>query len=229
VSYTRGIDYFAGKLRRPRLEFWAFRIDLNDPGLDIVVSESAPGFQAGHIPGTRVTGFVKRYNCILGINANPFSPVSGKEGEDRKITGITLSDGVLTAPPDPGYDALVFYRGGTGRILSQSLLEHPEQLRHISNAVGGFFIVLWEGTLPERLENSREQPPRHPRSAAGLSADGRTLYLLVIDGRRPGSAGATEAETGLSSDAWGHLRALTLTAADPRPWRCVTPMERFER
>ena len=38
--------------------------------------------------------------------------------------------------------------------------------------------------------------PRHPRSAAGLSMDGNTLYLLVIDGRRPGSAGATEAETG---------------------------------
>jgi exopolysaccharide biosynthesis protein len=33
---------------------------------------------------------------------------------------------------------------------------------------------------------------RHPRTAAGVSADGRTLILLVIDGRQPGhSVGAT--------------------------------------
>jgi hypothetical protein len=195
-SLARGIDYFAGKVRRPRLELWAFRVDLYDPALDVVVSKSAPGFQAGHMPSTKVTGFVKRYNCVLGINANPFSPVSGKEGEDREIAGITLSGGVQIAPPDPRYDALVFYRGGGAQILSQALLENPEQPQHIADAVGGFFILLWEGALPGRLEGGREQS-RHPRSAAGLSADGRTLYLLVIDGRRPGSAGATEAETGL--------------------------------
>jgi exopolysaccharide biosynthesis protein len=39
--------------------------------------------------------------------------------------------------------------------------------------------------------------PRHPRSVAGISSNGRYLYLLVIDGRRLGSIGSTEAETAL--------------------------------
>ncbi|MDR2079362.1 MAG: phosphodiester glycosidase family protein, partial [Treponema sp.] len=106
-------------------------------------------------------------------------------------------------------DALVFYLGGGGEILSQSLLENPEQRQHISDAVGGFFILLWEGALPKRLEDNREQN-RHPRSAAGLSADGKTLYLLVIDGRRPGSAGATETETGLILKRLGAFTGLNL-------------------
>ncbi|MDR3020602.1 MAG: phosphodiester glycosidase family protein, partial [Treponema sp.] len=42
-----------------------------------------------------------------------------------------------------------------------------------------------------------ERKERHPRSAAGISADGNTLYLIVIDGRRAGSIGGTENETAL--------------------------------
>ena len=66
--------------------------------------------------------------------------------------------------------------------------------------MGGFWIVLQNGELPERLGSELDaagQGPRHPRSAAGLSADGRTLFLLAVDGRRPGSIGATEAELGM--------------------------------
>ena len=36
----------------------------------------------------------------------------------------------------------------------------------------------------------------HPRTAVGLSADQRLLFVLVVDGRRHSSAGATTAELG---------------------------------
>jgi exopolysaccharide biosynthesis protein len=42
-----------------------------------------------------------------------------------------------------------------------------------------------------------ELEERHPRSAAGVSANGEYLYLLVVDGRRSGSIGSTEKETAL--------------------------------
>jgi exopolysaccharide biosynthesis protein len=57
--------------------------------------------------------------------------------------------------------------------------------------VGGFFTVLRDGSI---TENAQQGQARHPRSAAGLSRDGSTLYLLVVDGRQFGSIGATEAE-----------------------------------
>jgi exopolysaccharide biosynthesis protein len=46
------------------------------------------------------------------------------------------------------------------------------------------FAGIVEGTFP-RFEG------RNPRSAAGVSKDGSTLYLVAVDGRRPTDAGMT--------------------------------------
>ncbi|MDR3144950.1 MAG: phosphodiester glycosidase family protein [Treponema sp.] len=219
-----GLGYFAGAVEKPRLEFRALRVDLGEPGLVIVVSgqEAAEGGGAGLaptglIPSTRVSGFVKRYNCLAGINTNPFSPVSGKVGEDRTIDGITIAGGRLISLPHPAFDALVFYRNaGAGdgaadegglkaAIVSQAILE-GEELRRIVHAVGGFHIVLQEGAVPGAVE--KRSKARHPRSAAGLSPDGRILYLLAVDGRRPGSIGATEGELGIMLKGLGASEGL---------------------
>jgi hypothetical protein len=191
------LSFFEGTVREPKLELWALRVDLEAPGLRIVVSgpEAVKGeFREGHIPSATVSGFVKRYDCLAGINANPFSPASGKVGEDRTVNGIVVAGGVMVSRPDPRFDALVFYdTEGAGRaaIVSQEELTSLEGIR---NAVGGFWIVLRNGETAERLKPPKTAPPRYPRSAAGLSGDGRYLYLLAVDGRRRGSVGATEVE-----------------------------------
>jgi hypothetical protein len=191
------IGCFAGRVRSPRLEIWALRIDLEDPALEVVVNGPEPVeglLRRGYIPSVTVGGFVERGGYLAGINTNPFSPASGKTGEERHIDGIAVSRGRLVSDPHPSFDALVFYRAGGAAIVSQTDLS-PEALEGIDNAVGGFYRVLENGELPRAvLEGSQN---RHPRSAAGISADGRYLYLLVVDGRRPGSAGATLAELGL--------------------------------
>jgi hypothetical protein len=199
---TPGLSYFAGRIQSPHLAFWALKIDLTEPGLRIVVGggEKATGTDSvGSTNSTWVSGFVRRNNLLAGINTNPFDPVSGKEGEKRTITGIAVSEGRLLAPPHPSFDALVFYADGRAAILSQAELDE-NNTEPIYNAVGGFNIVLQQGEIPQRLTAASPQGqglPRHPRSAAGLSTDGKTLYFLVIDGRRPGSAGATETEIGI--------------------------------
>jgi hypothetical protein len=189
------LGYFAGRILSPRMELWALRIDLRDPALELVLNEPEPGAPGGegHIPSVTVSGFVKTYRCLAGINTNPFSPVSGKTGEDRRIDGIALSRGRLIAPPSPVFDALVLYKTGEAAILNQGDLT-GETLLSIRTAVGGFYRVLTGGRLPEAV--LRGATTRHPRSAAGLSPDGRYLYLLAVDGRRPGSAGASLAELG---------------------------------
>jgi exopolysaccharide biosynthesis protein len=120
-----------------------------------------------------------------------------------------MTEGLLIAPPDSRYDALVFYHDGSAALTNQAALDEAA-LAEISAAVGGFFIVLRDDAIAERLLNREGKAPRHPRSAAGLSADGRTLYLLAIDGRRPGSIGATEAETGLILQRLGAADGLNL-------------------
>jgi hypothetical protein len=185
------VEYFAGKVLEPRLEFRALRANLDDPRLYIIVGAgNAPQETPGTVSSVYVRSFVESRRCVAGINANPFDPVSATEGESRRVVGIAVSDGLVLAPPHAEYDALVFYRDGRAAITGQGEIG---DLALVENAAGGFRMVLRQGIPVVPGEN----PPRHPRSAAGLSAEGRTLYLLCVDGRRPGSAGATEAELGL--------------------------------
>ena len=188
-----GLAYYAGKVSRPRLEFNALRIDLSHPELRILTAGGGPAGRTadGQFLSVKVSAFVRANNLTAGINALPFDPVSGKEGEPRTNIGIVVSDGVMVSPPYAQYDALVFFTDGSVSIRSQSELQSAEE---IDNAVGGFHRILEGGELVSRVLDAKV---RHPRSAAGISPDGRYLYLLVIDGRRPGSVGTTEAETAL--------------------------------
>ena len=202
APFAEGIAYYAGKVSNPRIEFHALKIDLFNQQLRIVAAAGAGS--ADRVLSTRVSTFVYANDLLAGINALPFDPVSGKEGEPRTNAGIVITDGLLISPPHPGFDALVFYSDGGAAIVSQSEIHPPEG---IVNAVGGFMRILELNELVPRVLNLTA---RHPRSAAGISPDGRFLFLLVIDGRRPGSVGCTEAETALVLRSLGASEGINL-------------------
>jgi hypothetical protein len=197
-----GLAYYAGRVSRPRLEFNALRVDLSHPGLRILAAGGGGGSAGGgQFLSVKVSSFVRDNNLTAGINALPFDRVSDKEGEPRTNVGIVITDGVMVSPPHLRFDALVFYADGSAAIMSQSAIQSAER---IDNAVGGFHRILEGGEIvPRALDSTARRQGRHPRSAAGISPDGRFLYLLVIDGRRPGSVGGTEAETALLLRALG--------------------------
>ncbi|QBI53711.1 hypothetical protein EKD16_09615 [Streptomonospora litoralis] len=57
-------------------------------------------------------------------------------------------------------------------------------------AVGGRHVLLRDGEV-----TGADDGARHPRSAIGFSRTGRRMFLLVADGRAPGTRGATLQET----------------------------------
>jgi exopolysaccharide biosynthesis protein len=191
-----GVDYYAGKVSRPRMEFYALRIDLSHPDVRIVTAGGG-NFADGKFLSTTVSSFVHDNGLLAGINVLPFDVASDREGEPRVNIGIVISDGVMVSPPHARFDALVFFADGGTAIVSQSAID---SVTHIVNAVGGFYRILDGGEIVPR---ALELKTRHPRSAAGISPDGRYLFLLAIDGRRPGSVGGTEAETALLLRALG--------------------------
>jgi exopolysaccharide biosynthesis protein len=199
-----GLDYFAGKVSRPRIEFHALRVDLTEPNLRIVAypgGRSRVGFLS-----VRVSSFVRDNGLLAGINALPFDPSSGIEGEPRTNIGLVIADGVTLSPPHNSFDALVFYKDGRAAIAAQSEIKNNDKdSENIENAVGGFYRILENGELVPRVLNLSD---RHPRSAAGISPDNNYLYLLVIDGRQIKSIGCTEAETALLLRALGATEAL---------------------
>jgi len=197
--FAQGVGYFHGKIASPRLEFWALQIDLSAPNVQIVVRDAGEGSKS-----SRVTSFVRDNNLIAGINAVPFDISSSKEGQPVKNVGLVISEGKLLSPANSNYDALIFYKDGRAEIVNQSAIH---AVKDIENAVGGFHQILAGGKPTQRTLNREE---RHPRSAAGVSANKNRLFLLVIDGRRAGSIGSTEEETALLLCALGSQDGINL-------------------
>jgi len=224
--FANGIDYFHGKISSPMLEFHALKIDFSAQELDIVVKGGA--YIEDQTLSTKVSNFVRDNNLLAGINAAPFDIVSSKEGRPIQNVGIVVSNGKLIASANSSYDALVFYKNGKVAIVNQSAINSVE---NIANAVGGFHQILTNGELAQRTHDKKA---RHPRSAAGISQDGKFLYLVVIDGRRAGSVGATEEETALllrSLGSWeginfdgGGSTALAMRFADGKVRVVNTPI-----
>ena len=187
--FKTGIDYLEGTVASPAMEFWGLRVDLRNPAVHITVTP--PGPRTGIVPSMKTTTFAKQFSTDAAINANPFNTSTAREGTPLTIVGITVSGGILVSKPAPEYAALVFYKDGTAGIVMQDTLGETDQIEY---AAGGFYIILKDGLFIDEISDFRKMV-RHPRSAAGLSEDGRYLYLLVIDGRRPSSGGATEGET----------------------------------
>jgi exopolysaccharide biosynthesis protein len=225
-GFADGIDYFYGKTFSPTLEFWALKIDLSSQELGIVVKG---GTQIeNQTLSTKVSRFARDNNLLVGINAVPFDVVSSKEGRPIQNVGIVVSGGRLISSANSNYDALVFYKDGKAAIVNQSAIKSIE---NIENAAGGFHQILRNGELTQR---THDRKARHPRSAGGISQDGKYLYLVVIDGRRAGSVGATEEETALllrSLGSWeginfdgGGSSALAMRFADGKVRVINTPI-----
>ena len=82
------------------------------------------------------------------------------------------------------------------------------QLSSIRGAVSGRPLLLDDGILPARLKELKES--RDARTAIGISKDGKVIYLVVADGRRKESIGATYQEMAELFISLGAYKALNL-------------------
>lgn len=189
-------------------------IDLADPRVHTVVTRALPeGGRVGGAEAVLrpVDVFAREVHATVAVNANYFaklkpaaeSPKADNEdgveylkGERADVLGLSVSDGVVVSPergfngrPDP---ALVIVRDDRGQraragyftVTSAGAIEDGVA------GIGGSSTDTLPGTLlVENGQNlgatARVEPgKRHPRTAAGVSADGRTLVLAAIDGRQ---------------------------------------------
>lgn len=115
-------------------------------------------------------------------------------GALQRPRGIAAGGGALwpDVAPDPemGYFA-IDARGrplvrGPGEAVSE------RELASLREAVSGRPILLRGGEIAaDALDSFPTANQRQPRTAAGVSEDGRRVVLVVVDGRRPTSRGMT--------------------------------------
>ncbi|GAA2910429.1 phosphodiester glycosidase family protein [Streptosporangium fragile] len=75
----------------------------------------------------------------------------------------------------------------------------------VRTAVGGNVVLVKDGVAQVSAD-----PAAHPRTAVGFSADGRTMFLLTVDGRQADSRGVTLTELGAMMAELGAHNALNL-------------------
>jgi hypothetical protein len=210
---------------------WLARVDLADPRVSFVVTgptakrEADPPGTEAHLVPTDV--WAVREGVDLAVNGGFFARLDTlpetregwKDDMPVDVVGLSRSDGRTVSPPrKPGEPepALLVHETKDGRAcpcVVRPVLATERDLDGVEDAIGGMGSRDgMPGTLlVENGENrgaTAQVAPaqRHPRTAAGVTRDGGTLLLLVVDGRQPGwSVGVTLPDLAammIESGAW---------------------------
>lgn len=168
---------------QPRpMRCWAIRVDLSNPDVEIVMTPRAKVPEGFHTLSATTLEFARTEGVQIAVNGGPFAPMRLVAGEPMKINGLHLARGELIAKPPEKSDYAALLMSPTGRPSIRAYPIKPEEIAAARNGIGGFHVVVADG---KHLRRGQDEPI-HPRTAVGLSDNGRTLWLLVVDGRRPG-------------------------------------------
>jgi hypothetical protein len=149
--------------------------------------------------------FAEREKAQLAVNANYFGWLGKKaNGEPAEILGACISNGVVVSParvhenkPDP---AIAFFADPADGLVAKIGRLSNDDLKGALAAVAGIGASgttnLDGSLLVTSAKNTGDQArvdpdKRHPRTAIGASGDGRTAYVVAIDGRSQNSVGVT--------------------------------------
>jgi len=182
----KGVELTQLTLTQPRpMQIHAARIDLNDAGVHFLATPPVAD-QPTPVRSLKTSSFLQKYKCQLAINTSPYDKVFDEEDQPQKIVGLAASEGKVYGTEQAGFSAVLITKDNRVHIGMP-----PFDMTLAYNAAGGFGMVLNQG------KNVGDNNDLHPRTAVGVSKDGRYLYFLVIDGRQPlYSEGATTAEVG---------------------------------
>jgi len=172
------------------------RIDLKTPGISFVATERDSKW------GERMPDYTNGVMLIRTRRETTVDFLERKRREGKKVeiavntagwepfcypwnhqwanpVGWTVSDGVEVCPTSPGRGALFIVRkDGSSEITGYV---PPSETNQVAFAMCGFELI-----ATNRVDISNKQDTGcHPRTAFGISADRRYLYLLAVDGRQP--------------------------------------------
>ena len=137
----------------------------------------------------------------VAVVAGRVASAAGSPGRGEIPDGTTVLVG-----RDAGADVIAGLRLGD----QVSMAYHPRAGSGAvpRTAVGGRELLVVDGTAVSHEGEANNATA--PRTAVGFSRDGRTMYVLTVDGRQAGSAGVTLTELGLMMQRAGSVNALNL-------------------
>lgn len=176
----------------------AIKVDLTLPENRIHATRSADRKKT-------TSKFAEQYRCSVAVNADFFA------FDGYHPIGLTVGEGEhwQGTKDTTSWGSLIINKNNEAR------LSHPEEQVAFSEdmfaVVGGKNWLVEGGKVVQPACVSGDSfCGRHPRTAVGLSADGKTLIMAVVEGRSAASKGATLPELAAIMVSFGADRALNL-------------------
>ena len=142
-------------------------------------------------------------NAVAAVNADFFDMFG-----DCSPSGLCVKNGRVVANADSKRPFIGIKKDGTPVLAT--LEEYPELIDELDCAVSGLEMIVKDGRIFQWGPLEPFSYVRHPRTAAGLTKDGKVL-LLVVDGRIPSySNGASLVDLAEFMIARGADRAVNL-------------------
>ena len=155
----------------------------------------------------KVSDFAKKNKAIVAVNADYFTK------EFQPVGLVAGPCGVWRGTKDTDREGVVAVGDGHAQIYPQKeVLEQPEPWMEAIVSGWPMLVKSCEPLTATQLPGSNgfTRSP-HPRTAAGVSKDGKTMYLVVAEGRREGVPGLTLARLArFMSDELGVCSAINL-------------------
>jgi hypothetical protein len=206
VSIFQGIEFATGETDTNEVRLHkvrAIRVDMSNPA---VAFFSTPAGGPMETIGQTTTTFVNTYGCSVGLNANFFSPVSTIPNDPRELIGLAICSNAIVSSFEAGRPSVLITRSNQVSFITSALANY----NNVWTAVSGSDRVLING-VAQLAGCTTSFCNENPRSAVGLSSNGRYFIMMVVDGRQAGwSDGATLFETGQWLARFGAHNGLNL-------------------
>lgn len=185
TDVSEGVAY--QRFVRGTMDAHVVRVEVRNPRLRLLASRESDR-------GLTVTEFAKKNDAIIAINGDYF---------DKAMHTIGLAMGPCGVTDKPQEEirrqAVVAVGKRRAQIFEPRTPATRKPKRWMNGAVSGWPMIV-KGC---RALSAKELPGSdhftrapHPRTAVGMTRDGKTMYLVVSDGRREGVPGLTLEELG---------------------------------
>src|SRR6266446_1568249 len=204
----KGVDHATGQMIPdavdPRLQAVnALRIDLHDPDVQLFTDPPCTNCAPpNETIGLSTSSFLRTFRVQAAVNAN-FQPLCCfyTDGIPLDVAGLSISRGVVVSAQENATDSSAVMFTTNKQVTMIGTNWPPTNTTGIYTAVSGHYPLITNGVnIGYTYTNDFSDPTIHqpqPRTAVGVSQDGRYLYLITIDGRQTGySDGALDQETG---------------------------------
>lgn len=177
-------------------EFHALVIDLDVPGVQIRCTPPRERWKS-------TSAYARDANLSAAMNGG-FWGLFGQGAE-----GLAAGGGQIWGSDDAEHGFFAVTATGRAFVSPPSDVVQASR-RRITDGVSGRPMIVDSGRIATELYTFPRTFSREPRSAVGVSGDGRKVILVTVDGRRATSRGGTLTEMAELMIELGAVRAINL-------------------